>query len=83
MGPSHREPDAFTGPVGRNQSRSVWSRTCCSTLLSAGTIKTATHTHTQINLTKVIYNETHKHRLLTCCTQTVAMVGSLEKQDFR
>lgn len=41
------------------------------------------HTHTQINLTKVIYNETHKHRLLTCCTQTVAMVGSLEKQDFR
>lgn len=46
MGPSHREPDAFTGPVGRNQSRSVWSRTCCSTLLSAGTIKTATHTHT-------------------------------------
>ena len=25
MEPSHREPDAFTGPVGRNQRLSVWS----------------------------------------------------------
>lgn len=42
------------------------------------------HTHkNKSDKTKVIYNETHKHRLLTCCTQTVAMVGSLEKQDFR
>lgn len=36
MEPSHRETEDFTGPVGRNQPRSVWSSTR-STLLSAGT----------------------------------------------
>lgn len=48
MEPSHREPDAFAGPVGRNQPHSAWSRTGGSTLLSAGTIKTATRNNVKI-----------------------------------
>lgn len=28
-------------------------------------------------------HQTKTRKLLTCCTQTVAMVGSLEKQDLR
>lgn len=60
MEPSHRETNIFTVPVGRNQSHSVWSHTGCSTLLSAGTIQTATRIRTHTKTTDLLYtNSSH------------------------
>jgi len=44
--PSHREPDDFTGPVGRNQPHSVWRRAGCGTWLSTAATEELPHTHT-------------------------------------
>lgn len=69
MEPSHRKPDAFTGPVGRNQHHSVWSQASCNTLLSAGTKTTATHCPTpHLQKKHIKYNKNITDLLHTNCS---------------